>query len=349
MKMGKLKRCLAGFLAVATVLSSSNIAYAAEYNQDKSVYTVKAAEAVAEHYDLTDAEKAVLASNVIAQGDELKANVPTEEQVAVNSDNKTVTATAVSGTAYKWVPSTGKTLTSDGNNTEIDKALTFGTTDGETYTSSAYTASGAFTVQVNYDLQYNVSENEQQRLLGVPDILAEGMQYMVELSDLRGKLGLLEDETESLKEAKNTLEAEVKANLSVKLHAEAENRWSGSKLTIAKAAIDNMLASKDFVTNLLSYELVKDNEELTKTLNDYIAVTEIIDSLIVDIEDGGLNYRNVITVPADTLKLAFLMNADNVSKIKDNNALVDDFDYIVAYINNNNIKDYDDVVEALEY
>ena len=102
MKMGKLKRCLAGFLAVATVLSSSNIAYAAEYNQDKTVYTVKAAEAVAEHYDLTDAEKAVLASNVIAQGDELKANVPTEEQVAVNSDNKTVTATAVSITGYSF-------------------------------------------------------------------------------------------------------------------------------------------------------------------------------------------------------------------------------------------------------
>lgn len=211
--MGKLKRCLAGFLAVATVLSSSNIAYAAQglVKDDvsgKTVYKATEAESVAVFYEsqLSEQEIAVLKSSMIAQGILPDAELPTDSLVTVDTGTRTITAKAYvdESQAYKWIPDSVTTVSTNG--TVYDGPLNFSEKEGA-YVANYENATGAFSAQVSYALFYNVGIDAQKRVLGIPKILVDGMTYMNDLSELYNTLYAFQMETvfAQVKEARDEL------------------------------------------------------------------------------------------------------------------------------------------------
>lgn len=180
--MRKWKRCLAGLLAVATVFTSSNIAYAAESLSNEKWSTTTAG-IVANAYFGSDSEsdiaaRTVLESDVLEKGDSYEIQVPTSDTlVDVDSANKVVYAEAYQDGGYNWIPKTAEIVPAEENGTT--STVSFGETpEGGKYKSEAYDAGiTSCTVNVTYTLTMTVAEREQQEVLDRLTNLAEGLTY----------------------------------------------------------------------------------------------------------------------------------------------------------------------------
>lgn len=200
--MGKWKRCLAGLLAVATVFTSSNIAYAAESLTGRNNWSTTTAEIVANAYFGSDsvsdrAARTVLASDVLKKGDSYEIPVPTSDAlVTVDSENKVVYAEAYECEGYTWIPKTAEIVPAEGNGTT--STVSFGEApEGGKYKSGAYDAGiTSCTVNVEYTLTMTMNSDELKEIVKLPAAVAEGYTYWQELvavgSDLETLNGLLD-------------------------------------------------------------------------------------------------------------------------------------------------------------
>ena len=160
------KRCLA--LLMAAILVASNFSGLAQFvrAEGNDSTTVSIGEIVANNYDLTEAEKNLLSSGLLAGGT-FEYTVPTDSDglVTVDTESKTITATGKDG----WAAAVAKIVV----NGNVEETVTL--TDGEgTYSF----AGNAFSVKVTYVLETDVDAKLQKLLLGAPTALKAGLNNM---------------------------------------------------------------------------------------------------------------------------------------------------------------------------
>ena len=143
-----LTRCLALVMALVLLVSSSNLGIVLQASAATDA-TVTTAELVAKSYGLTDAEKALLNSGMIAGTETISYSIPEDADnlVTVDTENKTIKATAPEG----WTADNAEIVV--GAETKETVALTGGV--------GTYTFDGnAFAVKVNYSLKKEVAGQE---------------------------------------------------------------------------------------------------------------------------------------------------------------------------------------------
>ncbi len=137
--------------------------------------TISLGQVIANHYDLTDAEEALLKSGLLA-GDEITYVVPTDSSlIEVNNEEKTI---KVKYTSDGWSP-VGAALYVGDNKVE-DITLGDRISDGgSTYKEGTYTYDqNAFSVKVTYSLMYVFPQTKVENLLGAPAALKNGVGNM---------------------------------------------------------------------------------------------------------------------------------------------------------------------------
>ncbi|MBO5278997.1 MAG: hypothetical protein J6B06_05880, partial [Lachnospiraceae bacterium] len=176
----KLKRCLAGILAVTTVLSSSSIAYAADTLAGSVVdskLSVTTAEIVAAENDLTESEAAIISSGYVDAGISYETTLPSaskdaSELVKVENTENGVTVYAEEYTdgIITWVPSTAAIVVDE---VTVEEKELKG--DAAPY-SAEFDYVGSCSIQVTYELSVKIDASEQERILNIPEYLAEGVR-----------------------------------------------------------------------------------------------------------------------------------------------------------------------------
>lgn len=145
-----LTRCLA--MALALVLTISNVTPGLAVKASAAENTTTAGAVIAGNYDLTDAEKALLASGYLAGDYDIEIPAVSDSWVAVDTD-KNITANAADG----WVATTAEVI----EGTEVVETVTL--TDGK----GKITKDGnAFSVKVNYELTADVENQEAMLAAG---------------------------------------------------------------------------------------------------------------------------------------------------------------------------------------
>ena len=195
------KRLLA--LALVFVLLMSNMSglsltASAAYDASKTIASV-----VAENYDLSEAEKALLNSGLLAGGSmEYKVPEAADELIAVDTDNKLIEAEKYEN----FVPMYAQVVV--GGN--IEEIVTL--TDGK----GTYTYDGnAFSVIVYYDYSVSVDTALQEQLLNTGAWLKQGVANLDAVSAQAGNLYILEEAMPSLVDfANNGVKVEIMGNTS---------------------------------------------------------------------------------------------------------------------------------------
>ena len=163
-------------------ITSVNFAEAAgNYDKENFIWTANDAEVVAGYYGLDENETAVLSNPAVNRGNEYTLFAPYDNEtegkndlVTVDYVNQCVYAKALHTNGFSWVP-TEAILSSAGEEEVIPL------TEGICYYNEVeYCASGAFTysgnsykVNVIYQLDVDVSTEEQTRILEIPQIFAQ--------------------------------------------------------------------------------------------------------------------------------------------------------------------------------
>lgn len=175
------KRSQALILAVAMMLTVICPALCLNISADEKPTVSKTeGEIVASNYDLTDAEKKLLSSGLLAGGT-VEYTVPADEDdlVSVDIDTKTISA----NTYAEWVP-TKAVIVAGGEEQE-----TITLNDGR----GVYTYAGdAFSVKVTYQLTAEVDAKTQTTLLSTPAWLKQGIANLDAVANESGKLSILE-------------------------------------------------------------------------------------------------------------------------------------------------------------
>lgn len=269
--MGKWKRCLAGLLAVATVFTSSNIAYAAESLTGRNNWSTTTAEIVANAYFGSDsvsdrAARTVLASDVLKKGDSYEIPVPTsDELVTVDSENKVVYAEAYQEKGYTWIPKTAEIVPAEENGTTSN--VSFGETpeDGK-YKSGAYDAGiTSCTVNVEYTLTMTVAASKQQEVLERLEALAEGLAYANTLETVSGDIAALNSAFETVKE-------NLPQGIELSPVGETLCKYA-DEITTPKIAY--LISNRDDIKTAASKAASDAQEALNKLKNAGVSVTEI--------------------------------------------------------------------------
>ena len=140
---------------------------------------------VAENYALTDAEKALIASDYLAGGKHTYSYPEAvDDLITVDEANKKITAESYEEEpGYKWEPVKAEILVGGAN--EEDVALTAGV--------GTYNYDGnAFAVKVTYELRCNIDAAVQETLLNTPTWLKQGVANLKTVSGQSGNLYILE-------------------------------------------------------------------------------------------------------------------------------------------------------------
>lgn len=262
MIVGHLKRCLAGFLAMAIVLTSSNIAYAAEsLTKDKlnPVWETTDAAIIADNYGFSDEEKAVLSYDVIKKGNSLSVNsIPTTEDglVKVDTVDNSVHAESKDG----WIPTKVEAVDTNGNvlgNATFDPS---GDAILTGVTASSYTAN------VTYVYNVKISTYEQARMIKIPEYLADGMDYLDALKAVKDPYEMA---TEAMPELAPVLLKDVEALYN---HSVAYNDLpDGNKLGyLAKYSVEETGIRAVAETALTALNNVVNNPSITEDILDYL-------------------------------------------------------------------------------
>ena len=176
-----LKRFFALAMALLIAVSGSNLGVALQVSAAGSDIEVNIGKLVADNYELSDAEKALLSSGYLA-GDTISYTVPTNEDglVTVDTENKTITAET---TDKGWYPTVARIMVG----TELKETVTL--VDGV----GAYTyGENAFSVEVDYSLDEYAVEFIQEDLLNTPAWLKSGIANTDAVSAQGGNLYILE-------------------------------------------------------------------------------------------------------------------------------------------------------------
>jgi len=187
-----LKRCIALAVALVLLVSSSNLgsvlrAFAVE---DESV-TITDGQLVAKSYELTAAEKALLSSGLL-KGTDVKHTytVPTsDELVDIKLGKQGVTIKA--GYYEEWKPVAVRIIV-DG---KTEKTGVF--EDGKNEITIAYNGD-AFTVEVDYELNYVVDKEAQYNMLHAAAWIKAAMQAMADVKGLEDSLAKVESAMSAL-------------------------------------------------------------------------------------------------------------------------------------------------------
>lgn len=156
MKQSKsfLTRCLALALALVLLASSANLGVALKVFAAESDKTVTVAELVADNYELTDAEKALLKSGNMVGGT-YEYNVPADDDdlVTVDTEAKKITAQIFDEV---WVPTAAAIYVGDEKKEDVTLHDCVGTYKYD---------ENAFSVKVTYSLTHEVMLGTQETLL----------------------------------------------------------------------------------------------------------------------------------------------------------------------------------------
>jgi len=175
-----LKRCAALVLALVLLVSSSNLGVVLTVRAGTVAETVTAGELVANNYELSDAEEALLSSGFLA-GSSYSYTVPDSSDNLVTVDTE---AKAIDAQNYEnWVPTVAKIMVG------LKEEETVILTNGEGF----YTYAGnAFSVEVQYILHQNVDTALQETLLNTAGWLKNGIANVDALVAQVGALSALE-------------------------------------------------------------------------------------------------------------------------------------------------------------
>lgn len=295
-----MKRWVAAALAVIMLFTTADFAFA-----DSVAPGSSDGDLVAESYELSEEEKAVMRSDLLV-GKKHEFTVPGTEDnlVTVDPVAKTIVADDYTDNGYTWKPVSAQVVYSGGAE---DVTLT----DGNgifTYDQNAYT------VEVKYQLHIDVDVATQQKLLDAPYQLSQGVNNLDMLLAQESVLAGLEGEKDLLYKAAQPIvvnnmtvsladatkeavmklynqcaDADEKLDLSVLVAAykEAKNNTLSIKFLMEKGAeIKNV--TKDFYETLV---VITDN---STGLPDLVNRLEIFESINMPV--AGLN--------SATLKLA---------------------------------------------
>ena len=180
MKKGKsiLTRCLALALALVLIVSGANLGAALKVSaNNETVVTV--GELVAKNYELAEWEVALLNTGFF--GKEYSYTTPgtDDDLVAIDNDTKTITAKNYG----QWVPVSADIMV---NNVAeetvnvVDNKATYAY-DGET-----------FSVSVKYELNYEVSAAEQDKILNTSAYLLQGLENVKAVYEADGNMDIIE-------------------------------------------------------------------------------------------------------------------------------------------------------------
>lgn len=180
------KKAQAWILAVAVFMSGlvpfSGFGVLAEANKTENAYDGKI---VADNYDLSNAEKALIASGLLI-GDTHTYLVPDSDDdlIAVDTDHKKITVSNYEGTnGYIWQAVSVNIVVGD------ETKETVSITNGE----GNYTYDGnAFSVIAKYALDLDVAEKTQSILLNAPKYLTEGLSNLKDIAAQKSNLAIIE-------------------------------------------------------------------------------------------------------------------------------------------------------------
>lgn len=160
-----LTRCVAFALALVLVASAVNVGAVAQvFAADGNETSVTAGVLVANNYELTDAEKALLNSGLLV-GNSYGYSIPSDGEalVAVDTDNAKITASKYEN----WIPTTAYIVAGG----EVVETITL-TNGVGTYDPAV---GNAFAVKVDYVLNISVPEATQTTLLNASADLTQGL------------------------------------------------------------------------------------------------------------------------------------------------------------------------------
>ena len=183
-----LTRCLSWVLVLMLLVSSANLGTILHAHADESEYPSKSfGELVAENYELTDAEKALLKSGLLAGG-KVTFVAPTTDAnsdlVDINTDEKLITAGVYTDVAgKKWIPVSAQIKVGDAVKETVDLA------DGK---GNYVFAENAFSVAVTYQLTAEVDADVQTTLLSSAAWLKNGVAILANVAEQAGNLYILE-------------------------------------------------------------------------------------------------------------------------------------------------------------
>ena len=183
-----LTRCLSWVLVLMLLVSSANLGTILHAHADESEYPSKSfGELVAENYELTDAEKDLLKSGLLAGG-KVTFVAPTTDAnsdlVDINTDEKLITAGVYTDVAgKKWIPVSAQIKVGDAVKETVDLA------DGK---GNYVFAENAFSVAVTYQLTAEVDADVQTTLLSSAAWLKNGVAILANVAEQAGNLYILE-------------------------------------------------------------------------------------------------------------------------------------------------------------
>lgn len=271
-----LKRCLAFALALVLLASSANMGIVTRANAAKPDSTT-AGKLVASNYDLTEAEKNLLNSGLLAEKT-YTYDVPedTDGLVSVDTDKKEIKAESPT---ISWNPTVARIVVGDETKETVEL------TDGVgTYTYDK----NAFAVKVDYVLEIEVPKENQETLLNTAGWLKDGVSYTNAVSGQGGNLYILEEAMPELVNlADNGIQGQgVKVTLPEDCKAaiydlNGQMTANGGKLDLS-AAIEDYDAS-------IAVEYVLKNGSNMKTLVDELVANVTVISTQLNKIAGQLN------------------------------------------------------------
>ena len=216
-------------------------------------------ELIIANYDLSDAEKAILACSGLI-GETFAVEIPTDEKnsdlVSVDADNQTVTALPYAVDGQVWTPTKAvlKYSNADGSaGTDINVPLS---ESGNKYVGSFQKPANSYRVEVTYSLLITVENAVQRLLLDIPYYLVDGYEkvneaysiFSMALEPFEGKIG-------ELRALYDGVKYEIKQD-GEPLYTYTIGLKDGSKV---KEAIGNLL--NDFDSNGNHFTLAKDCDD----------------------------------------------------------------------------------------
>ena len=274
----KAKRCMAAAMAVAVTFTSvdmTGLAAAGTYDADK--WSGTAADIVADHYyGSNDAAKRVLSSAAVDQGTTYSGvALPTQgsELLAADTQNHVIYAKNYKSGSEVWKPVSASLVGNDGS--VLEDGISFSAKDAK-YDGSSYDAAADFkcdeasyTVKVLYELDVEISAEEQGRILSIPVVLAEGVENLDKLMAMNSSLGDVQAYLPKLEENIDYISDDEATSLIEDLYKEYDE--NGSKLKL-QTMIDECTDADGSVTYMLQHgaEIAKQAKTTYGMLSDLL-------------------------------------------------------------------------------
>ena len=283
-----LNRCIAFVLAMMMVVSFGNAGgvfqvLAAGGGEN----SITAGALVANNYELTDAEDALLSSGLLV-GDSYGYSIPSDGEalISVDTDNAKITA----NTYKNWVPTTAYIVV--GGATVQTIALTDGV--------GAYDPSvgNAFSVKVDYVLNIEVPEATQTTLLNAAAWLKQGVANADAISGQAGNLYILEQALPELANlVTNGIETSFGSSISftdeLKAAVYALNNQlpsNSGKLNLSVMAADYGAGSKTAYLMASGADMKAEAASFVKDISLInVALTTMVDNLSIFVQNGWVD------------------------------------------------------------